>query len=80
MRNNDFLKSRDFLPTVKLEDDPVFAKIPKTGKYNKNFSMSILKQVLQKCHDLSDDPINLNATLTTSISKLLGLLEKDRSE
>jgi len=80
MRNNDYKKERQFLPTVKLEDDPVFSKIPKTGQYNKHFCMSVLKQIAQKCHDLRDDPLALNGTLTASISKLLALLEKDSSK
>lgn len=80
IRNNDYKKERQFLPTVKLEDDPVFAKIPKTGQYNKNFCTQVLKQIAQKCHDLRDEPHTLNGTLTTSISKLLALLEKDPSK
>lgn len=80
MRNNDFNKDRNFLPTVKLQDDPVFAKIPKTGSYNKNFSVCILRQILQKCQELRDDPIRLHAALTTSVSRLLDMLQKDPSK
>lgn len=80
MKNSDFNKQRQFLPTVKLEDDPVFAKLPKTGSYNKNFSMAILRQILNKCQELRVDPIILHATLTTSVSKLLDMLEKDYSK